>query len=141
MAVKIRLTRMGSRHRPFYRLVVAESKGRRDGRAVDVLGYYNPLPDPAEIHVDREEALAWLQKGAQPSDTARSLLKQTGVWQRFQLLKQGRTREEADAEVAGILAKREGNGRSKAAPTTTPPPAPETSVTEETATEEPATEA
>jgi small subunit ribosomal protein S16 len=103
MAVKIRLTRRGSIHHPFYRLVVADSRTRREGRVVDTLGYYNPLPVPAEINVEGPKALDWLKKGAQPSDTAKSLLKQTGVWQKFQLLKQGKSEEEAEAEVARIL--------------------------------------
>ena len=106
MSVKIRLTRMGSTHHPFYRLVVMDSRKRRDGRAVDTLGYYNPVTQPAEVKVEGTKALTWLQRGAQPSDTARSLLKQVGVWQRFQLLKQGKSEEEVEAEVAKILETR-----------------------------------
>ncbi|HHX01827.1 MAG TPA: 30S ribosomal protein S16 [Firmicutes bacterium] len=79
MAVRIRLKRMGAKKRPFYRLVVADSRAARDGRFIDTLGYYNPITDPAEIEIDKEKALSWLKKGAQPSDTARALLKKSGV--------------------------------------------------------------
>lgn len=107
MALKIRLTRLGSRHRPFFRLAVVDSRARRDGRPVSILGYYNPIAEPFDLKVENEEALDWLQKGAQPTDTARSLLKQTGVWQRYQLLKQGKSAETVDAEVAKIIEGRE----------------------------------
>lgn len=80
MAVRIRLKRMGAKKRPFYRLVVADSRAARDGRFIDTLGYYNPISEPAEIQVDQEKALDWLKKGAQPSDTARALLKKSGVY-------------------------------------------------------------
>ncbi len=106
MALKIRLTRMGSTHRPFYRLIVIDSRSRRDGRGVSILGYYNPITQPAEVKIEADEALGWLQKGAQPSDTAKTLLKQFGIWQRFQLLKQGKSPEEVEAEVAKILEAR-----------------------------------
>ncbi|NLM69720.1 MAG: 30S ribosomal protein S16 [Firmicutes bacterium] len=80
MAVRIRLKRMGAKKRPFYRLVVADSRAARDGRFIDTLGYYNPITDPAEIKIDTEKAKSWLKKGAQPSDTARALLKKSGVF-------------------------------------------------------------
>jgi small subunit ribosomal protein S16 len=117
MVVKIRLTRRGSTHHPFYRLVVADSRNRRDGRVVDTLGYYNPLPAEAEIKVDNEKALGWLQNGAQTSETARSILRQVGVWQRFQFLKQGMAPEQVDAEIEKILAGKQtqAEGRAKAA--------------------------
>lgn len=83
MAVRIRLKRMGQKKRPFYRLVVADSRAARDGRFIDSLGYYNPITEPAEIQVDEEKALSWLEKGAQPSDTVRSLLKKSGVMDKF----------------------------------------------------------
>ncbi|HEY8416440.1 MAG TPA: 30S ribosomal protein S16 [Limnochordales bacterium] len=83
MAVRIRLKRMGAKKRPFYRLVVADSRAARDGRFIDQLGHYNPITEPAQIVVDVERALEWLRKGAQPSDTARALLKKAGVWEKF----------------------------------------------------------
>ncbi len=83
MAVRIRLKRMGAKKRPFYRLVVADSRAARDGRFIDTLGYYNPIVEPAEVKLDEEKALNWLQKGAQPSDTVRAILKKNGVMERL----------------------------------------------------------
>lgn len=79
MAVKIRLKRMGMKKQPFYRVVVADSHGPRDGRFVEEIGYYNPMTKPAEIKVDTERAAYWVGVGAQPTDTVRVLLKKTGV--------------------------------------------------------------
>lgn len=79
MAVKIRLTRMGSKKAPFYRVVVADSRSPRDGRFIEVIGTYNPLTDPAEIKIDSEKATKWLANGAQPTDTAKALLTKSGI--------------------------------------------------------------
>jgi small subunit ribosomal protein S16 len=79
MAVRIRLTRVGATKQPTYRLVVADSRSARDGRAIDTIGHYNPRTEPIELVVDEEKAKAWLAKGAQPSDTVRRLFKQAGV--------------------------------------------------------------
>ncbi|MED9780006.1 MAG: 30S ribosomal protein S16 [Peptococcaceae bacterium] len=79
MATKIRLRRMGAKKKPFYRIVVADSRAPRDGRSIEEIGYYNPNVNPAEIKVDVEAAQKWLASGAQPSDTVRSLLKKAGV--------------------------------------------------------------
>ncbi len=78
MAMKIRLTRMGSKKRPFYRIVALDSATRRDGRPLEYLGYYNPMVEPAEIMIDKEKVDRWLELGAKPSNTVRSLLKQVG---------------------------------------------------------------
>ncbi|NCC25229.1 MAG: 30S ribosomal protein S16 [Deltaproteobacteria bacterium] len=79
MALKIRLTRMGSKKNPFYRLVVLDSASRRDGRALDYLGHYNPMTDPAEVKVDAERVKEWMAKGAKPTETVRSLLAAKGL--------------------------------------------------------------
>jgi small subunit ribosomal protein S16 len=79
MAMKLRLTRMGSKKRPFYRIVAMDSATRRDGRALEYLGYYNPMVDPAEIKVDSEKVRSWLERGAKPTDTVRALLQKAGV--------------------------------------------------------------
>lgn len=71
---------MGAKKRPFYRIVVADSRAARNGRFIDSLGYYNPIAEPTEIDINAEKALSWLKKGAQPSDTARALLKKSGVY-------------------------------------------------------------
>jgi small subunit ribosomal protein S16 len=79
MAVRIRLRRMGAKKRPFYRLVVADSRAARDGRVIDWLGEYDPVAEPTHVRVDAEKANEWLAKGAQPSDTARRVLRLAGV--------------------------------------------------------------
>lgn len=89
MAVRIRLRRMGSTKRPFYRIVVADARMPRDGRFIEIVGHYNPIVDPAEISVDEEKVYKWLGQGAQPTDTVRSLLRKTGVWRKWGLLKRG----------------------------------------------------
>ncbi|HOM70744.1 MAG TPA: 30S ribosomal protein S16 [Armatimonadota bacterium] len=79
MAVRIRLRRMGAKKRPFYRIVVADSRAARGGRFIDQLGYYDPTTEPPTMKVDEEKAKMWLGRGAQPSDTTRSLLQKAGV--------------------------------------------------------------
>ena len=79
MATKIRLKRMGAKKNPFYGIVVADSRAPRDGRFIEEIGSYNPNVTPAEVRVDVEKAQKWLNTGAQPSDTVRSLLKKAGV--------------------------------------------------------------
>lgn len=76
--VKIRLKRMGTHKRPFYRVVVADSRTPRNGRFIEEIGTYDPLKDPAEIKIDKERAEKWLSTGAQPTDTVRALLKKSG---------------------------------------------------------------
>lgn len=76
MALTIRLTRMGSKKRPFYRIVATNSATRRDGRPLEFLGHYNPMTNPAEIKIDQEKLDKWIANGAQVSDTVRSLIKQ-----------------------------------------------------------------
>lgn len=77
--VKIRLNRMGAHKKPFYRVVVADSRTPRDGKFIEEIGTYNPLKDPAEIIIDNEAAARWLANGAQPTDTVRALLKKSGA--------------------------------------------------------------
>ncbi|MGB7604075.1 MAG: 30S ribosomal protein S16 [Lutisporaceae bacterium] len=79
MAVKIRLKRIGAKKVPFYRVVVADSRSPRDGKFIEEIGYYNPLTDPADIKIDAEKAKKWLDNGAQPSETVKSLLKKSGI--------------------------------------------------------------
>ena len=79
MAVKIRLTRLGDKKSPFYRVVVADSRSPRDGKFIEVLGTYDPLKNPAEVKVDTEKASKWLKNGATPTETAKSVLVKAGV--------------------------------------------------------------
>ena len=83
MAVKIRLTRMGSKKRPSYRIVATDSRSPRDGKYLELIGFYNPLTDPAEIKVNEEVALKWLRNGAILTDTAKDLLSEAGVMKKF----------------------------------------------------------
>jgi len=80
MATRIRLRRVGRKGQAYFRIVVADSRAPRDGRSVATLGHYNPRAKPSVIDVDKERALAWLAKGAVPTDTVRSLLKKAGVF-------------------------------------------------------------
>ena len=79
MAVKMRLTRMGAKKAPFYRVIVADSRSPRDGRFIEEIGYYNPLTEPAEIKLDADKAKKWLGNGAQPTETVKALLKKSGI--------------------------------------------------------------
>ena len=79
MAVKIRLKRMGAKKAPFYRVIVADERSPRDGKFIDEIGYYNPLRDPAEIKIDTAKAEKWLNDGAQPTETVKSILKKSGI--------------------------------------------------------------
>ncbi|MBI2527246.1 MAG: 30S ribosomal protein S16 [Candidatus Rokubacteria bacterium] len=79
MAVHIRLRRTGTTKKPAYRVVVADSRAARDGRFIEVIGHYNPLTHPPTIKIEAEKASAWLKKGAQPSNTVKSLLARVGV--------------------------------------------------------------
>jgi small subunit ribosomal protein S16 len=83
MAVKIRLRRMGTKQTPHYRVVVADSRAARNGRFLENLGTYDPLKHPVVFHIDEDRTLRWLQKGAQPTDTVRQLLRKMGVMRRF----------------------------------------------------------
>lgn len=90
MAVKIRLTRMGAKKAPYYRLVVADSRNPRDGKVIENLGTYNPLKNPAEIKVNEDSAIEWLKKGAIPTDTAKNILSKVGIMEKFHNSKQGK---------------------------------------------------
>ncbi|MCM3632064.1 MULTISPECIES: 30S ribosomal protein S16 [Paenibacillus] len=88
MAVRIRLKRIGAHKAPFYRVVVSDSRSPRDGRFIEEIGTYNPVAQPAQVSINEEKALKWLQSGAQASDTVRDLLSKAGVMKKFHELKQ-----------------------------------------------------
>ena len=90
MAVKIRLNRMGAKKHPFYRIVVADSRFPRDGRFIEILGNYDSTKEPAVVRIDEAKVLDWMQKGAQPPDTVRSLLKKQGIMAKFDAQKHGK---------------------------------------------------
>ncbi len=83
MAVKIRLKRMGSKQKPFYRIVVADSRSPRDGKVIEEVGYYNPITEPADIKISEELAMKWLHQGAQPTDTVKNLFTKVGINEKF----------------------------------------------------------
>jgi len=82
MAVKIRLARMGAKKKPFYRIVVANSRNQRDGRAIQEIGYYDPTENPAVLKVDTDAAKYWIKNGAQPTETVKGLLKRAGAYEK-----------------------------------------------------------
>ena len=88
--VKIRLKRMGAKKAPFYRVVVADSRSPRDGAFIETIGTYNPLTTPAEIKIDEELTLKWLNNGAIPTDTVRNILSKAGIMKKFHDQKQGK---------------------------------------------------
>lgn len=90
MAVKLRLKRMGSKQKPFYRIVAADSRFPRDGRFIETVGTYNSVAKPAEIKIDKEVAIKWLNNGAQPTDTVKALLKNEGILKEFASSKKGK---------------------------------------------------
>ncbi len=89
MAVKLRLARMGKKKQPFYKIVAADSRTRRDGKYIEKIGYYNPLNNPAEIIIDEEKAFYWLKNGAIPTDTVKSLFSQKGLMLKWHYIKDG----------------------------------------------------
>ncbi len=84
MSVKIRLKRVGKKKAPSYRVVVADSRSPRDGRIIENIGWYNPRVEPSEIHIDEQKAIGWLKNGAQPTESVASLLKRSGIAERFE---------------------------------------------------------
>ena len=83
MAVKLRLKRMGAKQKPFYRIVAADARSPRDGRFIETVGNYNPVSKPASVSIDEEKALKWLNNGAIPTDTVRSILSKEGIMTKY----------------------------------------------------------
>ena len=90
MAVKLRLKRMGSKKKPFYRIVAADARSPRDGKFIELIGTYNPLVTPAEVNLNEELALDWLNKGAIPTDTVKNILSKAGIMKKFHDSKLGK---------------------------------------------------
>jgi small subunit ribosomal protein S16 len=105
MPVRIRLRRTGTKNKPSYRVVVADSRAPRDGRLIENIGHYNPRVDPPEIGIDFDRALHWLRTGAEPSETVRSLLKKIGVIAAFEAERDAlRRQKKADSAAAAPSA-------------------------------------
>jgi small subunit ribosomal protein S16 len=83
VAVKLRLMRMGKKKQPTYRVVAADSRSPRDGRFIEIVGIYDPRPDPSAVRIDNDKAVDWLRKGAQPTESVRKLLEISGAWETF----------------------------------------------------------
>lgn len=90
MAVKLRLLRMGSKQKPFYRIVAADSRYPRDGKFIETVGTYNPIKGREVVSVDEQKAMKWLKNGAQPTDTVRDILSRSGVMKKFHEEKMGK---------------------------------------------------
>lgn len=117
MAVKIRLMRVGKRKQPTYRVVVADVRSPRDGRFIEMIGHYAPRQEPSEVVIDGDRAVAWLQKGAQPTDQVARLLDIAGVWEAFEA-------------AAGRPAKAKPKARSRRSAPAPAPAEPEAPVVE-----------
>lgn len=105
--VRIRLRRVGRKKQPSYRVVVADSRSPRDGRYIEVIGFYNPRTQPATMTLKEDRALHWLSNGAQPSDPVRRILNKLGTWDRFERLKQGEALDTLLQEAEAATAARE----------------------------------
>ncbi|MDD4847666.1 MAG: 30S ribosomal protein S16 [Bacteroidales bacterium] len=117
MATKMRLQRRGRKGRPFYHIVIADGRAPRDGKFIEKIGSYNPITNPAEIVLDFDKALSWLQKGAQPTDTVNAILRFKGVLLKNHLqkgiLKGALTQEQADAKFNAWVKERETRNASQ----------------------------
>ncbi len=102
MSVKIRLKRMGTKKRPFYRIVATDSRNRRDGRFIEELGYYDPLTSPPNIKIDEPSIMKWMGNGAIPSENVEGLLRRTGTMKKWVLVKQGVPVDQLDAKLATL---------------------------------------
>ena len=102
MSVKLRLKRMGTKKRPFYRIVATDSRNRRDGRFIEELGYYDPLTSPPNIKIDEALIMKWMANGAIPSTNVEGLLRRTGTLKKWVLVKQGVPADQIEAKLATI---------------------------------------
>jgi small subunit ribosomal protein S16 len=105
LSVKIRLKRMGTKKRAFYRIVATDSRNARDGRFIETLGYYDPMKDPAVVSIKEDLVFAWMERGAKPSVNTEMLLRKAGVMRKWALLRQGVSRDELDAKAAELKAR------------------------------------
>src|SRR5207302_590472 len=135
MAVKIRLMRVGKKKQPSYRVVVADGRQARDGRFIEIIGHYAPRQEPSGIQIDDESALAWLHKGAQPTEQVQKLLTVTGVWARYEEArgKPARTKLSSRAFMASTAPSTGAKAPSK--PSSRPAPAPAAAAAPEAAPE------
>ncbi|MGH9262003.1 MAG: 30S ribosomal protein S16 [Acidimicrobiales bacterium] len=120
MAVKLRLMRMGKKKQPTYRVVAADARSPRNGRFIEIVGIYDPRPDPSAIRIDNDKAVDWLRKGAQPTESVRKLLEISGAWEEFSGQPTTRPAPASKAEVkAADAAKAAHQPKAGAEPETT----------------------
>lgn len=112
MAVRIRLRRMGAKKRPFYRIVVADSRSPREGRFIESLGQYNPIDKPTSVKVNEERVYYWLKNGALPTDTVNSLLRNIGLLRKWAALKKGV--DVSGMEISNFIQERRKRKKRKA---------------------------
>jgi len=105
VSVKLRLKRMGTKKRPFYRIVATDSRNRRDGRFIEELGYYDPLTVPPNIKLEEELIFKWLKNGAIPSTNVEALMRRQGTLKKWQFVKEGVAVADVDAKVAALTEK------------------------------------
>jgi len=115
LAVKIRLKRMGKKKQPFYRIVIADSRAPRDGRSIEKIGHYNPIPDPAELVINEERLFHWLDQGAKPSDTVFSLLRGRGLTLKYELISRNADEATISKEMQKWELARDARGKKAAA--------------------------
>ena len=141
--VKIRLKRMGTTKRPVYRLVVADSRSPRDGRFIESIGFYDPLPNPAVVSIDADRVQLWLRRGARPSDSARQLLVKEGILaaRPFKITPRPAPAEPEKAPTAAAVAAAEARVETPAVEAAAEEPVAEESVADEPAAEAPVVEA
>jgi small subunit ribosomal protein S16 len=144
MATRIRLRRMGSNKRPFYRVVVADQRSPRDGRFIEIIGKYHPLNDPSVIEIDADRALHWLMVGAQPSNQVRNLMSKVGIWDRFVAERPSASVSTASKPERPVRTKMSKKAQAKAAEAAergteapTPAPEPESATEAEASSPEP----
>ncbi len=113
MAVKLRLRRMGKKKQPIYKVVAADSRSPRDGKFLEAIGVYNPLTDPHTIDIKEDRALYWLNAGAQPTDTVKSLLRQKGITLKRELMKKKLSDEKIQEEMASWAKLKEAGQHAK----------------------------
>ena len=143
MTTRIRLRRMGSNKRPFFRVVVADQRSPRDGRFIENIGKYHPLDDPSVIEIDQTRALHWLRVGAQPSDQVRNLMQKVGIWDEFVKERPSAAAGPAKERVEKPKLSKKAKQKAEAAaeePAAEAPAAEEPAAEAPTAAEEPAAE-
>ena len=112
MSVKLRLRRMGKKKQPIYKVVAADSRAPRDGKFLEAIGLYNPLTDPSTVDIKEERALYWLNAGAQPTDTVKSLLTQKGIILKRELIRRGLSEDKIQEELENWAKLREAKAKS-----------------------------